>query len=232
MDRYQSFGHLRDIDPNVGRVTAVISTGDVARDDAIIDPAGWDFSHYDRNPVVLWMHNDGALPVARTVSVLATGSELIATAEFDMDDPEAVRLLGKIARGFVNATSVRWNPIRWEWRKMGEGSRDVLVFTAQELLEWSFVSIPADPKALILRDDGAGFDRSRFALTETKPEPEPAVVALDPIYEDVGDRLLALYERRAERPTIADIIVSQLAHKTGKSEDRIRLELAAGGSYV
>ena len=52
------------------------------------------------------MHNDSAMPFARTVDRIATPNELIATAEFDMEDPMGATVFRKIAAGFVNATSV------------------------------------------------------------------------------------------------------------------------------
>ena len=134
-----------------GRVTSIISTGDIARDEAVIDPNGWDFTNYDRNPVVLWGHDDSSMPVARTVAHRLDGSELVADAEIDMDDAAGRNLARKIAKGFVNATSVRWLPKRWEYRKLGARQKETLVFLEQELLEWSFVSVPADPKAVVVR---------------------------------------------------------------------------------
>ena len=154
MDRLESYGLLRDVEEG-GRVSAVISTGDIARDDAIIDPAGWDFSNYDRNPVILWMHDDRRMPFARTVEKVAGKKELVARAEFDLDDPFGAEVFRKIQAGYINATSVRWLPKRTEFITIGEGkeAHQVLVFREQELLEWSFVTVPADPKALIMRAD-------------------------------------------------------------------------------
>jgi len=189
LDILRSFGRVRaEENPDSIRVSAIISTGDIARDGAIIDPEGWDFDDYARNPVVLYGHDDGsggmfaggsgALPVARTVDgPTASDNEIRATAEFDREDDMAMRLLGKIRRGFINATSVRWLPIRTEWVDKGdserhEGEDKVLVFREQKLLEWSFVPIPADPGAVILRSDGNALDLDSFK--DTKPEPKPA----------------------------------------------------------
>ena len=155
MERLESWGLLREIDGEAGLVSAVISTGDVARDDAIIDPAGWDFGNYDRNPVILWMHDASRLPFARTVERIAGENELIARAQFDLADPFGADIFRKIQGGYINATSVRWLPKRTEMIKQGEGkaAREVLVFREQELLEWSFCTVPTDPKALIMRAD-------------------------------------------------------------------------------
>lgn len=246
-NRLQSPGIIRALDPEAMTVEAVISTGDVARDDAIIDPAGWDFTNYRRNPVVLFNHNDFAgMPVARTSQgPTPNGAELIATAEFDREDPEAMRLFGKIQRGFINSTSVRWLPKRWEFVEHsgpnGE-KRTVLVFREQELLEWSFVNIPADPGAVILRSDGSGIDLTEYTppTTELKPssqlEPDEEEAPedeeeLEERHYDLAPvvaRLEALLERR--QPIDVDaLIVRALAQATGKTEERIRQQLAAGG---
>ena len=253
MERLQSFGTLRAIDDERMTVQAVIATGDIARDDAIIDPKGWDFTNYMKNPVVLFNHNDfSGMPVARTIEGPTAGAnEVIATAEFDREDPEAVRLYGKIKRGYINATSVRWNPLEWEWRDTGEGERKqrVLVFMRQELLEWSFVNIPADTGAVILRADGAGIDITQFTAPEddppsSRPDSEDAELPA-PAPEDeeadrpddrvlealdaVATRLIKLLDARQNPPDVDGLVVTSLAKATGKTEERVRQELAAGG---
>ncbi len=262
MDRLESFGHLREVDTDNSRVTAVISTGDIARDGAIIDPAGWDFSNYDRNPVVLWMHDDTAMPFARTVERMATDKELIARAEFDMEDPLGATMFRKIANGYVNATSVRWLPKKTEFRAADSEDKDekVLWFLEQELLEWSFVTIPADPAALIMRADGSPFRAADYL----KPSPRidinygflgeldaPAFVAavsvaiekatggLIPLSpptnghtdtRELESLLVRYFERRNHRLDVDDMVVSALSRATGKSEQRIRQEMAEGGA--
>ena len=162
----RSFGLLREINVEQGTVTSVIATDQVARDGAIIEPKGWDFSNYRLNPVVLWQHDDKAMPFARTTEgPFVTDKELIAKAQFDMDDPMAKTAVRKISKGYINAMSVRWLPTKTEVREIGEGDdkREVLVFLEQELLEWSFVGIPSDPGAQILRADGEPFNPRDFS---------------------------------------------------------------------
>ncbi len=259
MDRLESFGHLREVDSEAHRVTAVISTGDVARDGAIIDPAGWDFSNYDRNPVVLWMHNDGAMPFARTTERMATDKELIARAEFDMEDPLGATAFRKISNGYVNATSVRWLPKRTEMRKRDEDGEDddkILVFVEQELLEWSFVTIPADPGATILRADGGPFALADYVKPDSPPVADlelPSEMPGDEFILDWPDTLSAerngnghhadpnqdfaaleallvrYFERRNQRLDPDDMVVNALSRATGKSVERVRQDMAAGG---
>ncbi len=255
MDRLESFGLLREVDNEAHRVTAVISTGDVARDGAIIESAGWDFDNYNKNPVVLWMHDDGAMPFARTVDLMATDKELIARAEFDMEDPLGAIAFRKISNGFVNSTSVRWLPKKTEVRTEGEGDdkHDILVFLEQELLEWSFVTIPADPSALIVRADGGAFSVADYRkprldlnldwLSDLSPANfqeqaerlyKPTNGHKSPTDIKTLEKLLVRHlerraersDRRSKRPDAEEMLVASLSKITGKSPERIRQEIA------
>lgn len=248
MDRLESFGQLRNVDSESRTVTSVISTGDIARDGMIIDPKGWDFTHYDHNPVVLWMHNADAMPFARTTEHIVTDKELIAKAEFDLEDPIGATVFRKIQNGYVNATSVRWLPKETEVRKVGEGkdAREVLVFLKQELLEWSFVTVPADPAALIVRADGEALSLTDYLppgygyratplwepsaiedylLPEQEESPNPENTELKRLESRIASHLAC----RLARPSTKDLIVAGLVRATGKTEERIRQDLARGG---
>ncbi len=174
MDRLETYGLIREIDEEQRRVRVVVSTGDVARDDAVIDQRGWVFTNYDRNPVVLWAHDDRSLPIARAIPELrvVTDNELIEVHEF-ATHPRALEVFEAVKGGFVSATSVRWSPGETAMRKVG--NRSVLVFTkGHELLESSYVPIPADPGCLVVRSGGGRLDLSAYIPEE--PEPEPVSV--------------------------------------------------------
>lgn len=166
--------HLRAEDSNfeTGRVVQTISTSRLARDGAVIPADSWVLDAYRANPIVLWMHQSGSfnqlLPIARNVelSIDAQREELTSVNQFDMDDAFAREVLRKIQLGMINATSVRWLPIdrpRVEKRKVTNAAgeiveRDVVVFPRNELLEQSYVTVPADAGALIKRASGEAFD--------------------------------------------------------------------------
>ena len=155
MERLQTFGLVREIDVEHRRVRVVVSTGDVARDNAVIDQSGWNFANYDLNPVVLWAHDDRSLPIAKAIPSerQVTANELIETHEFAAH-PAAEEVWNAVRGGFVSATSVRWLPGETTMRKVGD--RNVLVVTkGHELLESSYVPIPADPGCLVVRADGS-----------------------------------------------------------------------------
>ena len=67
----------------------------------------------------------------------------MAEFEFLEDDAFAQRIRNAWDKGFLQAASISWLPIESVPAKYG-GVRDVRA----ELLEWSIVSVPADPDAL------------------------------------------------------------------------------------
>ena len=169
-DRLETFGYVRSSKEADRTVEVVVSSGDVARDGAIIDQSGWNTRNYARNPVVLWGHDDHSLPIARASETRIEGDDMVQVHEF-AKHARAEEVFQAVRGGFVNATSVRWIPGETEVCKVGTGkdARNVLVFTrGHELLEVSYVPIPADPNALVLRADGKPIDLSAYGT----PEPE------------------------------------------------------------
>ena len=131
------------------RRSVVIAANDRARTAPEIDLSGLRFDNYRRNPVVMWAHDatgrspSGGLPIGRTLSIeRAADGGIIAEFEFLEDDPFAQRIRNAWDRGFLQAASISWLPV--ESVPVRGGVRDVRA----ELLEWSIVSVPADPDAL------------------------------------------------------------------------------------
>ncbi len=172
----QSFGLVRAVDVDARQVTVVVSTGDLARDSMVIDQRGWNLANYERNPVVLWAHDDRSLPIGRTVESRVEGNALVQTHQF-AEHARAQEVFDLVRGGFVNATSVRWQPGKTEHRKIHDPGlgreREVVVFTeGHELLETSYVPIPADANCLVMRADGSAVRPEDFIAT-----PEPGVPA-------------------------------------------------------
>ena len=174
-DRLRQFTHdaivrAEGADFDDGAVPAVLSTDAIARDGARILQDGWELENFRRNPVVLFNHDDGGggmlgspsrtLPLGAWRDVEVTGGKLRGVADFDMADPFAVEVLGKIERRLINATSVRWLPLEHRVQKErledGGAEKSVVVFARAELIEASIVVLPTDPGAEILRADGHG----------------------------------------------------------------------------
>ncbi len=194
-DRLESFGLVRKVEEETRQVTVVVSTGDIARDGAIIEQSGWNLTNYERNPVVLWGHNDRELPIARTIKTMVNEREMVQVHEFAAHR-RANEVFDLVKGGFVNATSVRWTPGQTEVRKVGTGkeARQVLVFTrGHELLETSYVPIPADPGAMVVRADGSPLDLAAFI----QPDPEPEV--REPSF---AARLVAGFHRKETKDNV------------------------------
>ena len=151
-----------------GRVDAVISTNDVARDGAEISSAGWTFENFERNPVVLFNHDDGSggmfggggerasVPVIAKSTRPAVEDNTVRATALAQDVLDAIRT------GHITSTSVRWLPLEHHIEKRtikrheseAEEAVQVLVFDRSELLEWSPVVIPSDAGAMIGRGNG------------------------------------------------------------------------------
>jgi HK97 family phage prohead protease len=111
---------------------------------------GWKLDNYKRNPVVLWGHDGSMLPVGRATRVWIQNGKLKATAELAPASVSqyAERVRGMIASGFLNATSVGFAPSKLKFSN--DKNRPFGIdFLEQELLEFSIVSIPANPDALL-----------------------------------------------------------------------------------
>jgi len=112
-----------------------------------INQAGWKLDNFKANPVLLWGHDSFSPPIGKVKTAIVEGGKLKAkgvewvpkeVSPFAWSISEMVRL------GFVKAVSVGFNPSKWSYRD--DGGVD---FEEQELLELSFVSIPANPDALV-----------------------------------------------------------------------------------
>ena len=148
--RSMSMGIVRCDAVDAKRRSVVIAANDRARTAPEIDLAGLRFENYRRNPVVMWAHDStgrspsGGLPIGRTLSISrAPDGGITAEFEFLEDDPFAQRIRNAWDRGFLQAASISWLPIETRPSE-GGGVRDIRA----ELLEWSIVSVPADPDAL------------------------------------------------------------------------------------
>ncbi|GBR00517.1 hypothetical protein AA21952_0127 [Acetobacter oeni LMG 21952] len=135
------------------RLRFTISTGAIDRDSDTLDPEGWDLTEYRQNPVVLFSHDASGYPVGKSVAVDISDGVLWAEVEFlPVDIPEAGPRAEAVYRmclsGFLNAASVGFHPVDFEFSadRMDDFGID---FRKQKLLEWSIVTVPANPEALI-----------------------------------------------------------------------------------
>jgi HK97 family phage prohead protease len=133
-------------DATKARYTFAISSGNVDRMGDVINQNGIELANYKNNPIVLWGHDSGQLPVGRATSIYVMNNRLQATMQFGSGRfakgvEEAVR------NGTVNATSIGFAPLSWDFSRDRKGGID---FHSVELLEFSIVPVPANADCLLL----------------------------------------------------------------------------------
>src|SRR5579871_3442276 len=141
-----------------GTTEFVITTDSVDRMGDTIAADGWELGSFLKNPVVLFAHDSHSLPVGRAVAVTHTPNGLKSRVQWVPKDvyPFAGTVREMVKGGFLNATSVGFQPLEYKWAEDKErpGGID---FTKQELLEFSIVPIPANAEALVTARE-AGID--------------------------------------------------------------------------
>lgn len=127
-------------DEDSGTFEVVITTENVDRMGEVIKSDGWDIDNYMKNPVVLWGHDHYALPIGVCTSIDKQDGKLIAKGKFAPEDanPQGQHCRRLYDLGILRATSVGFI----------EKEREGNLITKAELLEFSFVSVPANPMAL------------------------------------------------------------------------------------
>lgn len=154
----------KSLDQEARTVEHVASTEDVDRMGDRIAVRGWDLGNWQKNPVVLWDHDQGGLPIGRGVKARkgadeGIGPALLITSRFhDAEkNPQAELIYRMVADGDLPAGSVGFNPLEIlrpksedESKSLGLGEYGVY-FKRQELLEWSIVTVPANAGALAKR---------------------------------------------------------------------------------
>ena len=112
--------------------------------------AGGRFERFNENPVILNNH-DLAQLIGKWLDLKMEDSLLTAEPEFDEGDPDALKIKGKVERGYVRGASPGIIILAAEWRENpATGEQDVYV-TDWELFEASTVSVPSNAGALTLR---------------------------------------------------------------------------------
>jgi HK97 family phage prohead protease len=132
------------------------STFDLDRFGERIDPAGWDFQQYLKNPVVEWAHRYDIPAIGKAEGIYADETGLHGSIVFNAKeyDPFGWGIGERVKAGVIRAGSVGFRPVEIELPSKEDG-RDgtTLIFRKQELLEFSICNVPANPFALSRSSD-------------------------------------------------------------------------------
>jgi HK97 family phage prohead protease len=124
-----------------GEIEFVVSSGAIDAHGERMNVDGIDFKDYKKNPVVLWGHDGFNLPIARTTKIWKEGGKLMARAQFYLKDAFATKVYNYILDGFLNAVSIGGMVQEW--------GADGITISKMSMKEFSVVSIPANPEALV-----------------------------------------------------------------------------------
>lgn len=127
----------------------VLSTPGVKRDGLDLSGVGFRAERYKTNPVVLAFHRYDDWPIGRgTIEIVdgPGGQSLIATAEFDIDDPAGATADRKYRTGQMFAVSLGWDDVDADGVPIRTSGKRIAY---RDILEFSIVAVPADPDAVI-----------------------------------------------------------------------------------
>jgi HK97 family phage prohead protease len=162
------------------RTTVVISTDGVDRHGTIIDPNGAILDNYNQNPVFLINH-DYDLLAGSGAEITVQNNQIVANIDDDMWDLEDERIIpyyNKVKSGKMRAASVGFIPREIEFENEDGEPRKEPIIRKWELLEFSFVTIPSNPEALVT---------VRNFSKERKEELENIVKSISDIQEEIRE---------------------------------------------
>jgi len=161
----------------------IISDDQPDRMDEIVEQS-WDTENYKNNPIVLWGHNPSepenvlgtslGLETEKDKDVTRTKS----TVKFSEEglNPKADMVFNQIKAGILRTVSVGFIPKTF---KTNEDKKDILA--DNELLEFSIVPIPANPRAVMLayKDGTISRKDARFMIDSMNKEAQLLQEELD-----------------------------------------------------
>ncbi len=146
---------VTELGPDERTVTAIISTNRIDRMKEVLLPRGADIAEYLRNPVVPWGHDSRQPPIGRALWLKKQKNGLMAKVEFATTE-RAEEVWQLFKQGFLKAFSVGFRPLKGhpptekEIKKKPAWAGAEWIYDEWELLEFSPVTIPANPDALAI----------------------------------------------------------------------------------
>lgn len=174
-------------------VMARISTTAVDRDGDVMMPQGVDLTDFHKNPVVLFIHDGGKLPIGKAVGIRRRSDDVVAKVIFAKRPPELPAEVEWVPdtvhhmfkEGVLRAFSVGFEippggarpADKRDAVKFGDTVRRVI--TRWKLVEFSVVPIPANQDALVLAVSKGYLPQTSFVRQE--------MVGMDDTIDMIGD---------------------------------------------
>lgn len=156
--------HINTTGENTATFIASTSKSDSHGD--VIQASGWQLETFKSNPVILFGHDQRALPVGTASSISIKNNELIVDVDFTAAakiDEFAAKVAAFVKAGILKAVSVGFQAVEYEPR-YEKGEFVGFEFTKQILKEISIVPVPANDEALALSKSLNVSERDRARL--------------------------------------------------------------------
>lgn len=132
----------------------IISTSRLNSYGCRVITSGIDYSQFEKNPILLYMHKrgyDGSMPIGRVENIRVDGDRLIGTPVFDDEDEYAAKVSHKWDKDFLRMSSASIEPIEisTDPSVLVEGQTRATI-TKSKLIEVSIVDIGSNDDALKL----------------------------------------------------------------------------------
>lgn len=156
---------MKSVRVDLREVDWTISTEDKDRYGDIIRVKGWDLENFQLTRSVLFAHDYLSPPVATAKNTEKRGKSLVSTSRFPPVGIYALSdtVFGLVQHDILRTTSVGLKAKKFQRMFDEDGNYLGIDFQEQELLEYSIVPVPANPKALKLMLEKAAAERITLA---------------------------------------------------------------------
>lgn len=136
-------GSTKELDADNGILEAVVTTSSNDRHNENIVTDGIDTTNYiEKNPVVLYGHDYWGFPIGKTIKLKQQKNKITARFQLAIEEYDFAKTIYNLVKGgYLNAVSIGGIVRKW--------SEDYRTILEMEMLEFSIVSIPANPDAMI-----------------------------------------------------------------------------------
>lgn len=116
--------------------------------------AGGDLKQFKRNSVMYFNHDDYSMPIGRWENIRVEDGQILADPVFDLEDPKAAEVAGKVERGFLKMASIGFRVIaKSDDPKTMIAGQTLPTVTKWQLREASIVGIGSNHNAIRLYDE-------------------------------------------------------------------------------
>ena len=211
---------LEKANPKNGTFKVVMTSSVKDRMGEIVLQEGVDIENYLKNPIVLFAHNYDELPIGKIIKIDQQSDKMVGEGVFVSKEanPKAQQIRKLYDLGVLKAVSIGFIAKEWEGN----------VITKSELLELSFVPVPANQDALKLAVEKGEIkekDIKNFIIKEEQESKE--LIAIKKMAEVVKE-LVGKFEKIEETIKSLDekmVGLSQKAVKGIEPKDDVVKEL-------